>query len=259
MTPEEIAGAFEPWRARHRRTAWQPVTGAEASVPSLSWFGGGPIMQAGQTWPTCAHCRQPMRFMLQLDLSTLPAEHGFGLREGLVQLFYCSTDDGNCETWAPFSGAQEARFSGKAGTEVAAPEGVDPFPKRVISGWKAVADYPSPQEHDELGVTCDYDFQNELVTVACPSLEIRLESLDIDLEVAECIATAQGGDKLAGWPFWIQGAEYPSCPECSARMHLLFQLDSEDHLPYMFGDVGCGHLTQCPNHPKILAFGWACG
>jgi hypothetical protein len=41
-------------------------------------------------------------------------------------------------------------------------------------------------------------------------------------------------------------------------MHLLFQIDSEDNLPYMFGDAGCGHITQCPKHPHRLAFGWAC-
>jgi uncharacterized protein YwqG len=68
----------------------------------------------------------------------------------------------------------------------------------------------------------------------------------------------KSGDKLAGWPLWIQGVEYPSCPICQAEMSLVFQIDSEDNVPYMFGDVGCGHITQCREHKEQLAFAWAC-
>lgn len=39
---------------------------------------------------------------------------------------------------------------------------------------------------------------------------------------------------------------------------MLFQIDSNTNLPYMFGDVGCGILTYCPEHPDVLAFGWDC-
>jgi hypothetical protein len=38
----------------------------------------------------------------------------------------------------------------------------------------------------------------------------------------------------------------------------VFQVDSEDHVPFMFGDAGCGHVTQCPDHKEVVAFGWAC-
>ena len=47
-------------------------------------------------------------------------------------------------------------------------------------------------------------------------------------------------------------------PAVSAQMRLVFQIDSNDHLLFMFGDLGCGHLTQCPTHEDVLAFGWAC-
>ncbi len=42
-------------------------------------------------------------------------------------------------------------------------------------------------------------------------------------------------------------------------MRLLFQIDSGGALPDDFGDLGVGHVTQCPDHPEELAFGWACG
>lgn len=76
---------------------------------------------------------------------------------------------------------------------------------------------------------------------------------------AEEIATATPVDKLGGWPAWVQGVEYPSCPRCGKRMVLVFQVDSEDNVPFMFGDIGCGHVTQCPKHKEVVAFGWACG
>ena len=66
------------------------------------------------------------------------------------------------------------------------------------------------------------------------------------------------GDKLGGWPYWVQGPELPQCPECSETMALVFQLDSEDNVPHMFGDAGIGHILQCPDHPEQLSWGWAC-
>ena len=75
---------------------------------------------------------------------------------------------------------------------------------------------------------------------------------------AEEIASSEPGDKLAGWPAWVQGVEYPNCPRCGRRMAHVFQVDSEDHVPFMFGDAGCGHITQCPEHKEVVAFGWAC-
>jgi hypothetical protein len=65
------------------------------------------------------------------------------------------------------------------------------------------------------------------------------------------------GEKLGGWPRWVQGIEYPSCPGCGTRMELILQVDSERTLPTMFGDMGIGHLSQCPTHPEVLGFGWA--
>jgi hypothetical protein len=39
-------------------------------------------------------------------------------------------------------------------------------------------------------------------------------------------------------------------------MQLVFQ-HTGDKLPFMFGDSGIGHITQCPEHKEFLAFGWA--
>lgn len=198
-----------------------------------------------------------MKFFLQLSLATLPA--AFAARgTGLLQLFYCSRDDGSCETWRPFSGTHLVRLLTGPASIAAHPSGLAPFPVRSVAQWSELVDDPHPEDHEWLGLSYNYDVPNNRVSVACDSLGISLRDLPIDMNVAETIAMASAGDKLGGWPAWIQGSEYPACPRCGFRMQLLLQLDSEDNIPYMFGDAGCGHIMQCPKHPDVLAFGWAC-
>jgi uncharacterized protein YwqG len=77
------------------------------------------------------------------------------------------------------------------------------------------------------------------------------------IEEAEMMMTLHG-DKLFGYPFWVQSVEYPQDSNTGETMQLLFQIDSDDNLPYMFGDMGIGHLTQSPSNAEVLGFGWAC-
>jgi hypothetical protein len=39
-------------------------------------------------------------------------------------------------------------------------------------------------------------------------------------------------------------------------MHMLFQIDSEENIPYTFGYDGRGYIFQCPKHPESLIFYW---
>jgi hypothetical protein len=130
------------------------------------------------------------------------------------------------------------------------------FPAKTIIGWEMQDDFPNSQDHEELGLDYRFDFDHHTVRVSCASSHLLFENQDMD--IVEAISSASEGDKLWGWPRWIQGAEYPKCPICNVRMENVFQLDSEDNLPFMFGDVGCGHITQCPRHKDVLTFAWAC-
>lgn len=38
----------------------------------------------------------------------------------------------------------------------------------------------------------------------------------------------------------------------------IFQIDSGDNIPQMWGDVGAAYLVQCPEHKEKLAFFWQC-
>jgi len=200
-----------------------------------------------------------MRFWLQLDLLSLPGSPGTepDRAASLLQLFYCSTDDGTCETWRPHSGTHHFRTAAPVATVQQGP--LEALPQVVIEAWEEFDDLPDPAEHELLGVQYDYDFAAGLVTVRCDSPAITLPALSIEMDVAEVIATAALGDKLLGWPSWAQGVEYPACPICNQSMALLFQVDSNTNLDYMFGDVGTAHITRCAAHPHQFAFGWACG
>ncbi len=256
MQTEDVLARLQPWRTRHQRPAWRPRVVDNENALTASKFGGTPWLAPAEDWPICRGCDRPMPLLVQLDLAQLPPtlEQCFGA--GLLQLFYCTECDGG---WEPFAESQLVRVVHPAGTTptVGVPEGVESFPPRTMVGWSEIIDLPDPSEHEELGVRYTYDFTANTVRLDCPELGLTVEQ-PIGEDLAEAVSTAAAGDKLAGWPAWVQGVEYPSCPECGQRMRLVFQLDSEDHLPFMFGDLGTGHLTQCPAHLAVVAFGWAC-
>lgn len=137
------------------------------------------------------------------------------------------------------------------------PPGAGGFPAKRIVGWTRFIDLPKPQEHDELGLKYNYDFKAGTVRLECSELGLVFDGIR-DQMLAENIANSELGDKLGGWPAWIQNVEYPNCPRCRQRMVHVFQVDSEHNIPFMFGDAGCGHVTQCPQHREIVAFSWAC-
>lgn len=264
---DDVVRQLEPWIAQHRRKAWIPIV-SDSPQPgtSRSQFGGLAWLPEGEQWPKCGACSRDMHLFLQLDLSTLPAELEGRYGEGLLQMFYCTRNDCDLhrESWQPFDPGHLVRIlppvtNGGIGTF-----DESPFQLRVISGWKEVVDLPHPQDHDELGLYYDYDFENETLSINCLALGVQIgplplhEADDEDNDVAEAVGQCLEGDKLAGWPNWVQGSEYPVCPACGERMQLVFQIDSEDSIPFMFGDMGTGHITQCPMHKDQLAFGWAC-
>lgn len=227
-----------------RRTGWRSVVEERSCGPTESKFSGRPWLAAGEEWPCCPNCARPMQLFVQLDLASLPAPERERLgSEGLIQLFYCTSSrplcEVDCQAFFPFAESELARWIEAPGEEVnleaVGPEA--PFPALAIVGWEPVEDFPLGEEADYL---------------------LGVEYTEQERRHLEEIGAPVGGDKLGGWPLWVQGPEYPSCPRCDEAMELVFQIDSEDNLPYAFGDSGVGHLTRCRQHPDVLAFGWAC-
>lgn len=227
--------------ATYKRTCFIPKVEDGADDESNSKFSGLACLRRNESWPECPNCNQPMQLFLQLDSGDLPRELGRPYGEGLLQFFYCTSSEPLCEVrcqaYFPFARSTLLRVIPPDDYVIPSQSPVkDAFPVKNIIGWEPADDFPNLEE---LG-----DFDIELSDDECETL----------MEAGFPLA----GDKLSGWPAWVQGVEYPACPTCGTRMQHLFQIDSECNLPHMFGDVGCGHITQCPNHREVLAFGWAC-
>jgi hypothetical protein len=263
---DEALATLEPWLAAHRRPAWRPTVekGEPAGEQARSKFCGRPWLTAGEAPPACQECGRPLRLFVQLDLAELPAELAGRHGEGVLQFFYCAGGDGRPECsgddgWVPFSDRVSLVRIVPTG-ELAPAESagdVEPLPPSTIVGWERFDDVPDPEDHDLAGLAASYDFALRTVTLRCPEVGLDV-TLGLDDLAVEDIARAAEGDKLGGWPSWIQGREYPACPTCGETMQLVLQLDSDDNVPHMWGDAGIGHITQCPTHLDVVAFGWAC-
>jgi ankyrin repeat protein len=227
-TPAEQRAAMLESLAGHRRDTWIPVRGDRALVDvpeDLSWFGGLPLLAGGETWPLCAGCPAALTFFAQVDLAVVPdAGQGVGA-DRLLQFFYCL----KCEPSHAFDDGALVRLVDPAGRTVAAesPEGVAVFPPRPVLDWIPLDDYP---------------YREGPLSPAEATLAFELN---------------QQGDKVGGWPNWVQDPDYPQCPQGDHQMRrLALQIDSHSGVPHMWGDNGVGLILQCHEHPRQLAFCW---
>jgi uncharacterized protein YwqG len=281
---DEVRRQLMPWIRQQQRPTWRPVTRNGDGSLTASKFAGTPWLAADEAWPACQACGRPMQLFLQLNLDTDLPEPDLGNRfgGGLLQLFYCTANE--LRPLPPLSATPAEMAEHFMSRACPGPGGVafepghlvriidprgpnqsnpryagddQPLAPKVITSWTRQTDLPEPGEHDALGVHIDYDFAHNTATLTCPLLGLKFENLASET-LAEDIADAHVGDKLAGWPNWVQNVAYPTCPRCGARLQFIFQLDSNDNLDFMFGDCGRGHITQCPTHREVVAFAWAC-
>lgn len=224
-----------------KRKAWRPITQDGDGRLTISKFAGTPWLSLREQWPSCLRCRRPLQFFLQLNLGELPAVVSGNFGQGLMQLFYCTNDfppgKAECDDWLPFSPCHLVRLvSPSADTQtIRVPQFEQNLLASSIVRWEEMDDYPGCSECWENGVSLD----------------------DQEINLLSDLGYPRPGHKLVGWPFWVQYMSYPACRRCGRRMELVFQLDS-DCQRYTFGDVGIGHITQCPEHKDELAFSWAC-
>ena len=258
---------LETWLDEHGRTAWRPRVG-EATLGTMSQFGGAPRLLEGEAHPSCHECNRPLQLIVQLDLHTLPSEAAELHGSGLLQLFYCTggtATDGfvQCDQdrgWEPFSDrCSLVRIIDPdrttADPAIAVAEHSDTA--STIVDWEPFPDVPHVEDWRSLGLTMRFDRAQNTEAWQWPGDPVPTAVPEGSIDEAEFRQSATQ-DKLGGWPSWIQGAEYPHCPRCDGQMHLVMQIDSNDHVPFMWGDFGIGHITQCRDHRDVVAFGWAC-
>ena len=278
--PDEAREAFRPWREANARPAWRPVTEPGEGDVTASRFGGRPALRPGEAWPACGRCGSPQTLFLQLDLDALPPKAGdFG--GGLLQFFYCIVCDdtggpADADPWASFSRSHLFRqLSRREPLLVADPNDVKTLVARQIAGWTHVEDYPGHGDCERLGLRKQQVHPGVSWTERTIWADggLTYEPFSAEDDPAEVLRNAmkrQGpfddeifgevevGDKLGGWPSWVQPPEWIECPLCGRRMRLLMQIGSEHNVDWMFGDMGTGFLMQCSKHPDVLSFSWQC-
>lgn len=229
--------------AVYRRNTWMPVIDEDKQELLGSKIGGNAYVPATEPYPLCPNCSQELSLFLQLNPKDLPENCDLDLEaRQLIQLFYCTNQDPHCEleceAYFPFSRSVLARAIPVPAQSPSSPSRKNhQFPEKGIMDWICQEDFPDWHEMQAGGA--------------------KLSEQEVELLEASQTGVPKAADKLGGWPYWVQGVEYPSCPECGLQMQMIFQLDSNHHLPYMFGDAGIAHLYQCRLHKKALAFSWA--
>jgi uncharacterized protein YwqG len=259
---------LKPWFAQTRRTTYKPVTTTGHARPNGSRFNGAPYLVAGEAWPSCKRCKNAMPLFLQLDLDDLPGKYAGRFGAGLLQVFYCTTE--TCE----FEGsAWEPHLSDSKCVRIV-PRGVPgamaiPLPTSLvaesteITGWNSFKEGPGMR--GDLPFKLAASMGRESATFdrwqyTVQDMGLATDWLDTgEMHELESEAAHEPilGDKLGGWPFFVQAVERPKCTTCQVNMDAVFQIDSHDHVPFAFGDVGVGHVWQCPTHKDVVAFGWS--
>ncbi|MFX1474886.1 MAG: DUF1963 domain-containing protein [Promethearchaeota archaeon] len=226
-----------------KRSTWLPLVEEGDGGLSDSKFAGTPWLNKGDKWPICPMCNKPLQFFLQLNLDELLEGIRGRFGSGILQMFYCLNCEPECcevlaEAWWPFAKSELIRViqPTEPAERIDLPDFESPFPPKRIVGWEQKDDYP---HYDDLR-------------------EMKAELTDDEIQALWDAGYPRPGEKLGGYPLWVQSLEYPNCPICDKRMELVFQIDSEQNLPTMWGDAGIGHITQCPEHKAQVAFGWAC-
>lgn len=257
---DAVRPALEKVYTPLKRTAFVPVVETGGDATRISKFNGGSaLLQQGEDWPCCPDCSTPFSLFVQLELDRVPEPLKGKFGPGVLQLFYCSNYDcPNTDDWEPFDFRKKTLriLSPEADTELR--DNPHTAEAKYLTGWEARDDYPALEESTapDIQISGRWDQPG---TLSIPSIgyESPLLSSAIKYNVDTSFLPIEG-EKMGGWPYWVQGAEYPHCPTCGQTMQMVFQIDSEKLIDYMFGDVGVGHIMQCPDHKDSLGFGWAC-
>jgi predicted DNA-binding WGR domain protein/uncharacterized protein YwqG len=274
MDLDEIEAAFEPWRQKYGRSTWTPETDFEDSGLRDSKFAGSPWLADGEAHPNCGCCGKPLQLLLQLNLEQVPAALIGKFGDGLIQVFYCINEDCygqfingvfiygvGIPASQAFSERHFLRLVPKSALEGAVAQDDLPqsaFPEKRIFGWIERTDYPHYEEWKSFGIEWEELDHG-------PEFQFQIECAEFDLLIAteeeefeDSIGLPWDGDKISGYPNWIQQKEYPNCTVCGAEMQFVFQIASDDNLPIWFGRAGTARITQCTTHKEILALTWAC-
>jgi hypothetical protein len=123
-------------------------------------------------------------------------------------------------------------------------------------------------KHDELGMPNAINIRKELCTPEFPSTPLRETEVFIvrtpirwSFQDWGLSNSRENLNRIGGYPTWVQGAEYPSCPCCKRTMKFATQLDSglltEEGDEWLWGSGGICYLFWC-NDCRVSSSLWQC-
>src|SRR5215216_4315344 len=96
-----------PAISSYKCRAWKPLVVDNDGPVSASKFSGMPWLKQAEVWPRCQNCDKPMPLFLQLNLDELPEAVRGEFGHGLLQIFYCTSQEPccevECEAFFPFA------------------------------------------------------------------------------------------------------------------------------------------------------------
>jgi hypothetical protein len=242
MTKRKLRSRVKRKLRDWKTNCWIPVVEQRPGSAMASKFSGIPVLKRGEDWPTCGQCGQPMPLFVQLNIDQLPpAAKPRKTDQGMVQFFLCTNEKCDTTHYAKKPAFLARLLTGEQLAQAASTRrrpAARIGPEKVIVSWRRRHDYSLCEAYLKL---------TEKELAAFRSSWYRTDGFPI------------WGDKLLGFANWLQDPDYPRCPICSKEMDCsFFQIISKCNLPYMFGDLGNGHILVCAEHPEQLDFRWDC-
>lgn len=239
MTLAKLPAALEPFREQFLQTAQAFIRvkagAARATTHWESKVGGQPYLPNGQAVPTAPDGRE-LFFLAQLNFAEMPQLAPFPT-EGILQfyiydddLYGMDFDDGeNPDTfrvlWFPKPASDESTLQAAA----AGLRDYDLLPHHPDES------YPLRFElAEEVAPATDYHFWQRFG----PGFFQQFGEQEWDITDQFNRVVRSQGHKIGGYAYFTQ--DDPRRPE--DPMLLLFQLDSDETMDLMWGDMGVGHF-----------------
>ncbi|AUG80601.1 hypothetical protein CFP65_5924 [Kitasatospora sp. MMS16-BH015] len=198
----------------------------------LTRTGGVPLVPAGFVWPRCAGCGGAMQFLAQVVLDDLGRNglSGAAVGRGVLAVFMCQNEPGQCGDWSAGSGGNSALVLPSAGLRLAEVPGQGALLLGAVTGVTYM----------QAG-TGGYD-----------------DDAEVWYRTAGRAAREVMG-QLGGEPEWLQGDQTPGCAGCGGEMGFVAQFEEgpDARTAANFGGGGAAYAFACEPCGEA-AFLWQC-
>jgi hypothetical protein len=204
-------------------------------------FGGRPYAEADDRWPICGGCGAGLTFVFQWNLAECPHTQECGLGV-FFYCFRCSSwgdvPEGLIDAWAlrTYDHAHLSRF-----VPMVDPSTDEHQLRPSGTSIKIIESLPDWESLDQVSPSLRDLFWNRYPHAPFDVYEHMVDRL---------IGQRPGLlTQIDGYPRWVQGGHFYKCPTCQAPMRMRAQIDSEESVGLIWGDMGRLYLFGCNNHP----------